>query len=125
MSFVNDKRTWLCCCYKVIKMIVARTIAEKVPLARNAELGAGAGSEGLSRVGVVSSVVAVSSVPHSNSQKEVVLLHAPANIIAALPEGLSSSSRKIIDSESISPSVRSAYATIGFLVSDAGERWKT
>ncbi len=63
--------------------------------------------------------------PQSNSQNEVVVLNAPAKMIAGLPVGLSLSSRKRMDSESISPNVLSAYATMGFLVSDAGERWKT
>ncbi len=82
-------------------------------------------SFGTSTVSDEVSSVAVSSVPQSNSQKDVVVLNAPAKISAALPVGLLLSSRKRMDSESISPNVRSAYATMGFLVSDAGERWKT
>ncbi len=62
------------------------------------------------------------AVGQSNSQKDVVLLHAPAKMIAALPVGLLPCSRKMMDSESISPNVRSAYATMGFLVLDAGDR---
>jgi len=50
----------------------------------------------------------VVSASHSNSQNEVVVEKAPANRIAALPDGLSSSSKKIILSASISPRVRSS-----------------
>mgnify|MGYP000518565344 CR=1 FL=1 len=82
-------------------------------------------SLGTSAVSEDVSSVAVSSVPQSNSQNDVVVLNAPAKMSAALPVGLLLSSRKRMDSESISPNVRSEYATMGFLVSDAGERWKT
>ena len=58
-------------------------------------------------------VIADSSSPHSNSQNEVVVLKAPAKRIAGLPEGLSSLLKKIIDSASISPRLRSSYAAIG------------
>lgn len=86
--------------------------------------GTGAVSAGVTRAssaGLMSRV----KTSQSNSQKDVVVLNAPGNKMAALPEGLTLSSRNWMDSGSISPSVLSSYATTGFLVSDAGERWKT
>ena len=94
-------------CYKVTRMVAAINMPIKLPFATNAELFAESLSE------VVESeeeleVDAALSGPQSNSQKDVVVLNAPANIIAGLPVGLSFSSRNRIDSESISPKVRSA-----------------
>ena len=89
------------------KMVAAINMLIKLPFATNAELFA----ESLSEVvesEAVSKVDAVLSGPQSNSQKDVVVLNAPAKIIAGLPVGLSFSSRNRIDSESISPKVRSA-----------------
>ena len=89
------------------KMVADINMLIKLPFATNAELFA----ESLSEVvesEAVSEVDAVLSGPQSNSQKDVVVLNAPAKIIAGLPVGLSFSSRNRIDSESISPKVRSA-----------------
>ena len=47
----------------------------------------------------------IDGASQSNSQKDVVVEKAPANKIPGFPEGLCSASKKMQDSESISPSV--------------------
>jgi len=112
--------------------VAAIVAAARDPDIKKAELVAGAavGSEdavamSVSRFNKGSIGTGRSAGSQSNSQYEVVVLKAPAKRIAGFPLGDSSSSKNKMDSESISPSVRSSYATTALFVSDAGERWKT
>jgi len=81
--------------YIAVKTIAERKRPMRDPDAIKAELGVitvgvlGAGSEGVLAAG--SEGADGSSSPQSNSQNEVVVLHAPAKRTAGTPVGLSSS----------------------------------